>query len=96
MSRSRHPATRKIEAVRRVVEDGRRVCDVAREAGVGEGSLFFWVRRYREFAQCAHGGAASPRDAGAGLRSRAPSQGSADPIREAGTLVAYLRHAKAR
>lgn len=48
MSRPRYSAARKYEAVRRVVEDGRSVHDVASEMGVGEGSLFFWLRRYRQ------------------------------------------------
>lgn len=48
MSRPRYPVARKYEAVRRVVEDGRSVQDVASEMGVGEGSLFFWLRRYRQ------------------------------------------------
>lgn len=50
MSRPRYSAAYKLEAVRRVTQNGRSVCDVAREMGVGEGSLFFWVRRYREIA----------------------------------------------
>lgn len=48
MSPPRYSAARKYEAVRRVVEDGRSVHDVAGEMGVGEGSLFFWLRRYRQ------------------------------------------------
>jgi transposase-like protein len=31
-----------------VVRDGRSVSDTAREFGVSEGSLFFWLRRYRQ------------------------------------------------
>jgi transposase-like protein len=49
MSARRYSAACKYEAVRRVVEDGRSVTDVAREMGVSEGSLFFWLRRYRQF-----------------------------------------------
>lgn len=48
MSAHRYSAAHKYEAVRRVVEDGRSVQDVASEMGVGEGSLFFWLRRYRQ------------------------------------------------
>ena len=50
MSSRRYSAARKIAAVRRVAEDGCSVSDVAREMGVSQGSLFFWVRRYRQFA----------------------------------------------
>lgn len=48
MSVHRYSAACKYEAVRRVMEDGRSVQEVAREMGVGEGSLFFWLRRYRQ------------------------------------------------
>ena len=51
MTNCRYTATRKAEAVRRVVEDGWSVGAVAREMGVGEGSLFFWVRRYRQMTR---------------------------------------------
>ena len=51
MSRRRYSAAHKLKAVRRVIEDGCSVCDVAREMGVSEGSLFFWVRRHRQFMQ---------------------------------------------
>jgi transposase-like protein len=50
MSRHRYSAACKYEAVRRIAEDGRSVHDVAREMGISEGSLFFWLRRYRQFA----------------------------------------------
>ncbi len=55
MSRARYSAAHKIQAVRRVTEDGCSVCDVAREMGVSEGSLFFWVRRHRQFMASARG-----------------------------------------
>lgn len=61
--------------MRRVVEDGRSVCVVALELGVSKGSLFFWVRRYREFA----------------LGTSVPLRTDADPALAPGTLVAYLR-----
>lgn len=81
MSRCRYEAAHKVEAVRRVVVDGRSVCEVARESGVSEGSLFFWVRRYRQFAYQA-------RVRGGGARGLAsPAQA------KAGSLVAYLRSA---
>jgi len=86
MSHFRYSAAHKIDAVRRVVEDGRSVCDVARELGVSEGSLFFWVRRYREFLRNARARGPSMRNPIAGPRATAPSQ-------EPGTLVAYLRRA---
>lgn len=57
MSPPRYSAARKVDAVRRVVEDGRSVGDVARELGVSQCSLFFWVRRYRQVPQS---GAACP------------------------------------
>lgn len=87
MSHFRYTAAHKIDAVRRVVEDGHSVCDVAREIGVGEGSLFFWVRRYRDLLQ--------------GARAKWPAApGSAQEqtgaARDVGTLVAYLRRASAR
>lgn len=50
MSRFKYDAETKARAVRRVVHDGRSVSDVAREFGVSEGSLFFWLRRYRQLA----------------------------------------------
>lgn len=50
MSRYRYDAETKARAVRRVVRDGRSVSDTAREFGVSEGSLFFWLRRYRQLA----------------------------------------------
>ena len=81
----RYSASRKVEAVRRVVEDGCRVCDVAAELGVSEGSLFFWVRRYREFASRAH-------QRSVGLLP-APPRAETEPVREAGSLVAWLRRA---
>lgn len=89
MSHFRYTAACKIAAVRRVVEDGRSVCEVAREAGVSEGSLFFWVRRYRQFAQDARGG-------GRSLRIRVGGQAGDEPLREAGSLVAHLRRAGIR
>ena len=93
MSRCRYSAARKLEAVRRVVEDGRSVCDVARETGVSEGSLFFWVRRYRQFVQRARAHLSRAPLAGTHLQS--PTHMDAEPAREAGTLVAYLRRASA-
>lgn len=88
MSHFRYSAAHKIDAVRRVVEDGRRVCDVARELGVSEGSLFFWVRRYREFLRDARVRGPSSRNPPGGPRAAAPSL-------EPATLVAYLRRAGA-
>ena len=49
MSRPRYSAAHKLEAVSRVTEDGHSVSHVAREMGVSQGSLFFWVRRHRQF-----------------------------------------------
>ena len=87
MSRYRYSAACKVEAVRRVVEGGFRVCDVASELGVSEGSLFFWVRRYRQFAR-------RERECSAGMLPR-PLRPPGDPQRETGSLVAWLRHAGA-
>lgn len=89
MSHFRYSAACKLEAVRRVVEDGCSVCEVAREAGVSEGSLFFWVRRYRQFVQRARVHSSRAQGAGSGPRS----QQEAAPACEVGTLVAYLRRA---
>lgn len=50
MPRFKYDAETKASAVRRVVRDGRSVSDAAREFGVSEGSLFFWLRRYRQLA----------------------------------------------
>ena len=50
MSRFKYDAETKARAVSRVVRDGRSVSDTAREFGVSEGSLFFWLRRYRQLA----------------------------------------------
>ena len=75
MSQFRYPASSKVEAVRRVVEDGHSVCSVAREFGIGEGSLFFWVRRYREFAR----------------GTRVPLAPDPQASQAPGSLVAYLR-----
>ncbi len=50
MSRFKYDAETKARAIRRVVHDGRSVRDTAREFGVSEGSLFFWLRRYRQLA----------------------------------------------
>lgn len=91
MSSYRYDATQKLEAVRRVVEDGRSVVEVAREMGVSEGSVFFWVRRYRQFANAAR--AAQPAASGnrvltMGNREQATPHGT-------GSLVAYLRRASA-
>lgn len=47
---TRYSVACKYEAVRRIAEDGRSVDDVAREMGVGKGSLRFWLRRYRQVA----------------------------------------------
>ena len=47
--RPRYSAAQKVEAVSRVTEDGHSVSHVAREMGVSQGSLFFWVRRHRQF-----------------------------------------------
>lgn len=76
MSAHRYSAARKYEAVRRVVEDGLSVHDVASEMGVGEDSLFFWLRRYRQL-----------RPPGRCVR--------VETSRPAGSLVAYLRRARA-
>ncbi len=50
MSRYKYDAELKARCVRRVIRDGRSVSDTAREYGVSEGSLFFWLRRYRQLA----------------------------------------------
>lgn len=50
MSRYKYDAETKARCVRRVVRDGRSVSETAREFGVSEGSLFFWLRRYRQLA----------------------------------------------
>ena len=50
MTQFRYDAETKARAVSRVVRDGRSVSDTAREFGMSAGSLFFWVRRYRQLA----------------------------------------------
>ena len=86
MSRYRYSPAQKLEAVQRVVRDGRSVADVAREMRVGEGSVFFWVRRYREMAakhlgEHAHAEASLPRS----------GQARGDGAPDCGSLVAWLR-----
>ena len=99
MSQTRYSAARKVDAVRRVVEDGRSVGDVAREYGVSEGSLFFWVRRYRQFARSLrentrllYGQAAGTRVSRERELLRVAAQSTAD----AGSLVACLRRCSTR
>lgn len=94
MSSPRYSAARKVDAVRRVVEDGRSVGDVARELGVSQGSLFFWVRRYRQFARAVREStrmlraqSAQPRVA----RDHELLQVAAQSTADAGSLVACLR-----
>ncbi len=79
----RYSAARKIEAVRRVVEDGLGVDAVAMELGIRRGSLFFWVRRYRQFVHLKTG----RRDA----MPLASPQAAGEPLHPAGSLVAWLR-----
>jgi transposase-like protein len=82
--RPRYPTELKVEAIRRVVHEGRPVVDVALEFGVGEGSVFFWVRRYREFI-------ARQRATLGGWRyAHPPLPGDVD-AGQAGTLAAFLR-----
>lgn len=97
MSRARYSASLKIEAVQRVVRDGRSVHEVAREMRVGEGSLFFWLRRYREFG-------AAERNLQSLLRAGMPASptlesdhrvGAGSTVGIPGTLVALLRRRQA-
>lgn len=46
------PETRQ-EAVRRVIQEGMPVRHVAQEMRIGEGSVFFWVRRHRQTSRIA-------------------------------------------
>jgi transposase-like protein len=99
MSQPRYSAARKVDAVRRVVEDGRSVGDVAREFGVSEGSLFFWVRRYREFARSVRESASMLRGQGQlprVSRERELLQVAARSTEGAGSLVACLRRSSLR
>ncbi|GHC00575.1 transposase [Thermomonas carbonis] len=99
MSQPRYSAARKVDAVRRVVEDGRSVGDVAREFGVSQGSLFFWVRRYRQFACSVRESTRALRGHGAGLRvtpDRELLQVAAQSTADAGSLVACLRRSSLR
>ncbi len=86
MSRYRYSAVQKLEAVQRVVRDGRSVADVAREMRVGEGSVFFWVRRYRELAAKQVGPHAR-------IEATLPRSGEArgKGTTDCGSLVAWLR-----
>ena len=86
MSRYRYSAVQKLEAVQRVVRDGRSVADVAREMRVGEGSVFFWVRRYREMA-AKQGGSHADHEATRPRSISARAEGTPD----CGSLVAWLR-----
>jgi len=99
MSHFRYSAAHKVAAVRRVVEDGRSVCDVARELGVSEGSLFFWVRRYRQFAHAVNESTRILRGQTT-HRWVAPRhhllQVAAQSTADAGSLVACLRRSGVR
>ena len=99
MSRYKYDAETKARAVRRVVRDGRSVSETAREFGVSEGSLFFWVRRYRQFAR-------NVRESARMLRGQPPHvrvaregellQVAAQSTADAGSLVACLRRSSRR
>lgn len=86
MSRPRYSAKFKFDAVRSVIADGQRVRTVAKQIGVSEGSLFFWLRRYRGYDQ-------GNRIARSGVRGvhrevlEQPAGGAFEP----GTLAAYVR-----
>ena len=99
MSQPRYSAARKVDAVRRVVEDGRSVGDVARELGVSQGSLFFWVRRYRQFARAVRESTRMLRMQSGHMRV-APDhdllQVAAQSTSHAGSLVACLRRCSIR
>jgi transposase-like protein len=82
--RARYPTELKVEAIRRVVHEGRAVVDVAQEFGVGEGSVFFWVRRYREFVS-------KQRASRGGWRYSLPPLPGDLSARDVGTLAAFLR-----
>lgn len=86
MSRPRYSAGFKLAAVRSVVMDGQAVSVVAKRIGVSEGSLFFWLRRYRGYDQ-------ANRIACAGVRGtrREMLERTAGGDYEPGTLTAYLR-----
>ena len=86
MSRYRYSPAQKLEAVQRVVRNGRSVADVAREMRVGEGSVFFWVRRYREMA-AKQGGSHARIEATPPRSGLARGEGATD----CGSLVAWLR-----
>lgn len=99
MSQTRYSAARKVDAVRRVVEDGRSVGEVAREFGVSQGSLFFWVRRYRQFARDVRESALLLR--GQAVHARVPRERellrvAAGSTADAGSLVACLRRSSLR
>ena len=99
MSQPRYSAARKVDAVRRVVEDGRSVGDVARELGVSQGSLFFWVRRYRQFARAVREGSRVLRGQAMPVRvarERELLQVAAQSTTDAGSLVACLRRSSMR
>lgn len=80
--RPRYPTSLKVDAIRRVVHQGQPVTDVAQELGVSEGSVFFWVRRYREFT-------AQHRISG-GSRAGSVVEIDVSAAAEMGTLAAYL------
>ncbi len=99
MSQPRYSAAHKVNAVRRVVEDGRSVGDVAREFGVSQGSLFFWVRRYRQFARTVRESTRLMRGQAAGVsvvRDRELLRVAAQSTSHAGSLVACLRRSSTR
>lgn len=82
--RARYSTELKVEAIRRVVHEGRPVVDVALEFGIGEGSVFFWVRRYREYLS-------RQRASRSGWRHSHPALPAGSSTGDAGTLAAFLR-----
>jgi transposase-like protein len=86
MSRPRYSAKFKLDAVRSVVVDGQRVSVVAKRIGVSEGSLFFWLRRFRGYDQTSRLSLSGVRGQRRELQERA-----IDSDFEPGTLTAYLR-----
>lgn len=95
MPRYKYDTDSKIEAIRRVVEAGHRVEDVARHIGASKDTVYFWLRRYRELEGLGWGIAArreftAPRTRASISLSEGASNDSSNESEQFGTLVAHL------
>jgi transposase-like protein len=95
MPRYKYDTQSKIEAIRRVVEAGHRVEDVARHIGASKDTVYFWLRRYRELERQGWGRAdrqefTAPRARSSISLSEGAINDSSHEFEQFGTLVAHL------